>query len=376
MQVKMSRSDKYLFEQNGQDGYRLIGWNTQPDGSGVEILFSNITAPEGQYDAKFASGANTLQVYIDNLDKSEGGKLNTSINTLYAMWEGYTAFYHSADNTIEPNHNDDVKYSGNEVGGTLVYSTYAGVDTTVDIPGLVPTGSLYGGYYMDYEGKGSYSTFAVTDGVTDAVAYNGANADWDIEDAKRGTENRGDRFTVEKDEISEFIGKTIYIKEVPADKYLRLYSYCTYNRNDKIIRSWWLITDTDDKNYQQTGFIIDGVVTPCQSWPKTVRISPKNADPNDTETGAKTLSQTTFNAPRAWVPYKGYREDSNNTGSFEALENKTYTNYWITLDNILVIGTRQRTFGSDISNMNTVSNNLTTGDYTGVKYYYTEIVND
>ena len=365
-----------VFEQNGQDGYRLIGWNTQPDGSGVEILFSNITASEDQYDAKFASGANTLPVYIDNLDKSEGGKLNTSINTLYAMWEGYTAFYHSADNTIEPNHNDGVKYGGNEVGGTLVYSTYAGVDTTVDIPGLVPEGSLYGGYYKDYAGKGSYSTFAVTDGVTGAVAYDGANADWDIEDAKRGTENRGDRFTVEKDEISEFIGKTIYIKEVPAAKYLRLYSYCTYNRNDKTIRSWWLITDTDDKNYQQTGFIIDGVVTPCQSWPKSVRITPKNADPNDTETGAKTLSQTTFNAPRAWVPYKGYREDSNNTGSFEALENKTYTNYWITLDNILVIGTRQRTFGSDISNMNTAPNNLTTGDYTGVKYYYTEIVND
>ena len=118
--------------------------------------------------------------------------------------------------------------------------------------------TLYGGYYSDYAGKGSYAG----DGnkVSDGTVYAGDTTSWNLNNS----------FTTDKSGIngggiglamSPRAGVTYFVKEVPKD-YLRSVTYVRYNNNtgaNKLkINSLDMITNIDDTNYTSVGFTFKG----------------------------------------------------------------------------------------------------------------------
>ena len=428
-----------------------------------------------------------------------------------------------------PNSNsDEVKFGGNLVGGTLIYSTYYDSnELKVCIPALVRANYLYGGYYKDYPGKGAnYEDSGADFGQNDPdvkgyglglVSDSSKLVEWNIDDA---ITKRGDKFTVSRSEIADYIGHTLYIKEVPDSRYLRPYTAYTYDKNlqerweevknpdlskmtstngylvgiksgndvyllvdggsatlalakanfygeyvigtsgvfnarkwvvesdangsylkgkktgkyileqdgtvtqssttdktalslynsllytedgyylvtgkknrsvvsnntapencqvvfyqyyDSItpIRSLWLVTDTDDTNYQQAGFIvdvdpIDGTLTEDSVFMRSKYmldgfvVSASNGISGGGN-GNTAVNNTTFNNNRSYTPYVGYLESASNPGVF-GLEGKAYINYWITPDSILVTGKRARIFGDCLYDVGTIGSKISAKD--------------
>ena len=157
----------------------------------------------------------------------------------------YASFYvfHSSDGTVV-----DYQITSD--------ADWRNEDGHFNIVNKVASGYLYGGYYYDYGGKGSYAgdgkpvndfqsyvgnqTFTVRDadgGERTVVAWNADQADTKV----AGTA------------ITPVAGKTYYLKEVP-NSYLNPAVYVVYdNLNDNKIVKLHLLSATDDKNYRGYG---------------------------------------------------------------------------------------------------------------------------
>lgn len=297
-----------IFAENGQAGYTFLGWNTKPDGTGLNFSVSG----NGENDF---GGATEKTVYVDNLDRSS---VNTHVNTLYAMWEGSAMFYHSADNTLENS------------SGTRIFSTYERQNTGVDITAMVKEGFLYGGYYSDYAGKGSYTYGNIGSGY---AAYDGTQVAWTESNAY--TAIKGNAFNFQSGAAAKtYIGKTIFIKEVPASTYLRPYLHYTYKLDEnQTIMNAWLISDVDDLNYNGTGFIIVD-----SQYGTTKVVSKLTVTTNGGAVTTQTLTpESVFNAKGAKNRLT-YREVIG--GASLLNEGDMVYNYWITPDGLRVTGAR------------------------------------
>ena len=142
--------------------------------------------------------------------------------------ERYVTFYvyHASDNTVEEFTLRD--------------------DRTFNIFALTKEGLLYGGYFSDYYGKGSYAGDGVEVFDGTEIAYDGTNSEW-VE---------GDAFTENGTAMHPQDGVTYYLKELPT-RYLKQYPIYTYNRGDRIMRTLYVFTALDDLCYDDLGSFIN-----------------------------------------------------------------------------------------------------------------------
>ena len=119
---------------------------------------------------------------------------------------------------------------------------------TYNLVDCVTKGFLYGGYYEDYGGKGSYTdTNRVLDG---SVAYTGQANAWDAADAY---------YTEKGTAITPVAGRTYFLKEVP-NEYFRAATFIVYDtraKNKNQIKKLYLMTAADDTNYADVYFKVE-----------------------------------------------------------------------------------------------------------------------
>lgn len=185
-------------------GYTFLGWATTADATTAEFT---------------ADGTKAEEIAADYNGE----------NILYAVWEeGFFYIYHSssANGAIEK-----------------ISMTQVNDDGTYDIVAKTAANYLYGGYYEDYDGKGNYANDgkAPTEGN---YAYTGAENAWNADDALR----------VNGMAMKPVAGTTYYLKEVPST-YLRPATYVVYDTiSGNKITQLYLMTATDDNNYDHVGF--------------------------------------------------------------------------------------------------------------------------
>ena len=237
---------------------------------------------------------------------------------------------------VEPNNQYTVTYtnkyeafyiyhSGVEGDGNLEVIPMTAVDSNgkYNLYAKTTQGTLYGGYYLDYAGKGSYNDDGIK--ATDGVAYTGMNYDWSGAQTEVGTQ------------MTPVAGETYYIKEVPT-YYLRNYYQINYVKSTGDLTALFLVSAIDDLNYQNTGFVL--------------------TDRNQTATVVSTMTFTN-DATKKTVTLKadnvfkslGIDEegeyltyfDTRGSDYFRANTSYTVLPYWTTPDGILVKGISIRT---------------------------------
>lgn len=264
----------------------------------------------------------------------EGAKINGVIenaNTDYTVtytndYLGVYYVYHSSDNTVErfPMAVDGVR----------------AVD--VDLVAMTKDNFLYGGYYHDYSGKKvDPKTLEYTnDKATDegATPYTG-----EVMEAWKG----GNPYSDSGFELDPEPNTVYYLKEVPEDTYLIPYLHYTYYTQTQKIGTAWLISDTDDYFYLETGFVIthqDGskeyiasmvtkLTVTCSTGGKTEVLEPTKVFTSELHDG--------YTSPKSG--YLIYHKIIN--GSTVNLQNgDKVQQYWVTPDGLLVTGKWSRTY--------------------------------
>ena len=242
---------------------------------------------------------------------------------------------------VEPNNKYIVEYtnkykyffvyhSGADGDGNLEKRPMPEEGKTANIISNLTPNTLYGGYYLDYAGKGSYKD----DGIAknDGVAYNGWNYNWSYTDDEAQT--------VIATGITPVAGETYYIKEVPV-YYLRNYHQIMYvNSEPYDLKGLYLISAIDDLNYQQTGFTLKSTDDQRATSVVTDMIIQNAATGKSVTLKANTVFRTT-----------GIKQAGEYLTYYNATANKTYFTtgsftvrpYWITPDGIKINGISTRT---------------------------------
>lgn len=236
----------------------------------------------------------------------------------------------------EPNNNYTITYQNKRKAEFYVYHSGKAGDGNLETVALPVEGgtydltqnltadTLYGGYYLDYAGKGDYQD----DGVkgTTGVKYTGMNLDWSDPETETGTA------------ITPVAGETYYIKEVPV-YYLRNYHQINYMKASGKLTALYLISAVDDLNYKETGLTI-------QTNKETSRVSTqmtfKNTATNKSvtlkaNTVFKSLGITGDGSEKDYLTYFDATSGYMKTGTYTVLP------YWVTPDGITVTGISTRT---------------------------------
>ena len=217
--------------------------------------------------------------------------------------EYYFYIYHSSDNTVET-----IKQKA---------------DTTFNIYSKSKKGRLYGGYYSDYAGKGSYTGDGVEIKDGTEIAYNGMNVAWEV----------GKIYYEDGKAMHPEEGATYYIKEVPT-YYLNLYNHNT--KTGKQIVNMYFLAGLDDYYYSEAGFLVNtkdnkevGGVVPSLT----------------VSTGTSSVmlkANTVFR--RQGITEGGYLSWKELTDYLEINGTMKICAYWITADGVLVSGTDIRLY--------------------------------
>ncbi len=274
---------------------------------------------------------------------------------MYAVWAEVFYVYHSGTGKVEQ----------------IVRTTKAG--TTFDLANRTSEGYLYGGYYKDYAGKSSNfnektmgwtairgiddftnSMNVQTKDDTGAKKYNGFNVKWDGSKAYRLEDGIGNGLG-----ITPVAGQTYFIKEVPAAKYLRPYLHYTFYKTsddenaEMPISTAWLISDVDDNNYSQAGFVIISANNEA-SVVKSLTVT-TNTDPDNTIT----LTAMRIFGARGYLSYLTVIKDRyDGTDPISLLaDGDRVAQYWVTPDGLIVTGTAERTYSS-LANTSISANTL------------------
>lgn len=276
----------------------------------------------------------------------------TPYHDMYAVWAKVFYVYHSGTGTVE-----------RRVISTTTATTYnqdgsvsARKDKTFDLTANLPDGSLYGGYYSNYDGKSAESGKALfasetaatvaelnavtpvtrTDtGATTYTADNLATVKWIWNDAY----STDLAVTQPGNAIIPQAGETYYIKEVPANLYLQHYTHYTYKLgNDSsasYVTAMFLVSNIDDANYNEAGCVIETASNEAKVV-KSLKIT------------TKTTQQTVILTPGDLFGTSGYL--SYVALHDDAIKNiNALLNYWVTPDGLLVTGTTVRGI-MDVSN--------------------------
>jgi hypothetical protein len=240
----------------------------------------------------------------------------------------------------EPNNNFNVTYtntvkeefyiyhSGVAVDGNLETIPMSAVETdgTYNLVVKTTANTLYGGYYLDYKGKGNYADDGVkADG---GAAYDGYTQKW------------SDPETVDGTNMHPVAGETYYIKEVPKS-YLKPAHIYTYQQYDKYLRDFILLSTTDDQLYQETGFMIGTKYTKSEFWTEklTIHFGP-NYD-HTVKEGEYEVNVTNASTNSAGLVFSYRKFNLKNEAEkdyTEIIGSTSFKPYWITPDGITVTG--------------------------------------
>ena len=218
---------------------------------------------------------------------------------------------------------------------------------TLNLVELVKEGFLYGGYYSAYGGAtitdvtgargltynaaGTYTSEALSKEDAGSTKYNPTKAKyWDIN--KAYTDVKGSEMNPQPDNV-------YYLKEVP-DGYIRPYIHFTYDTiaEGMPIKKLWIITATDDTNYNAVGYFNNASPT---NGTKTMLLTIKLADGT---VDAKLTAKSVFSAkyPTVTRGYLYYVDASSLIGQ----DSFQYVPYWETPDGELIKGRTTRTINS------------------------------
>ena len=245
----------------------------------------------------------------------------------------------------EPNNNYYVTYTNKLKPEFYIYhSSVAGdgdletipmsavnADGTYNLYAKTKTGTLYGGYYLDYAGKGTYAD----DGIkgTNGIAYTGMNIVWHTKDDNNYPQ------TVNGKEMKPTAGETYYIKEVPLC-YLRNYHQINYVKDGGKLMALYLISAVDDANYKSTGLVLTkgsetSNVTTAMTFANTATGKSVTLRAN---TVFKSIGITGTGSEKNLLTYW----DASKSSYF-AVGTFTVLPYWVTPDGITVNGASTRT---------------------------------
>ena len=202
-------------------------------------------------------------------------------------------------------------------------------DGTFNLYKKTTNGTLYGGYYLDYEGKGDYEDKGVPG--TTGVVYTGMNyQNW------AGCEAQ----TVDGTKMEPVAGETYYIKEVPT-YYLRNYHQINYVKSDGKLMALYLISAVDDLKYNETGLTLqtdDGKVSNVCTSMQFKNTATGKYVTLKANTVFKSIGITGDGSDKEYLTYW----DATSSDYF-AVGKFTVKPYWITPDGITVHGISTRT---------------------------------
>lgn len=136
-------------------------------------------------------------------------------------------------------------------------------------------------------------------------------------------------------------GQVYYLKEVPASKYLQPYFHYTYYKDGGNIANGYLISDVDDVNYSDTGYVI------VDGNKEAVLVTSLTVNTTNGGSSVKLTPVRVFKAAGVTndTAFLNYREVIKNGGTSRELDNgNTVLQYWTTFDGVIVTGTVSRTY--------------------------------
>lgn len=214
---------------------------------------------------------------------------------------------------------------------------------TYDITAAVKDGYLYGGYYSSYKKAGSYAGGPTA--TYDGTSYKGAIAGyWDSEAA----------YTANGTTMQPVKGETYYLKEVP-DGYFKpsmALVYDTYTNPNNAV-GLYLISATDDKNYEDFGLQITSTIAGKNGYDqiKEYALSFK------VQQNVNVSTMTTITAKSAFGVAGGYLGVWDAGIELVKDNNFSYTPYVKTPDGVTVTGTTMRTvYAGDVTYRGTLDN--------------------
>ena len=305
----------------------------------VETLYvDRIPNPDspGRYISVPGDGYPITTTFDDVTVTGTINQANTDYTVNYTnKFLGYFFVYHSSDCTVErfPAATDGEAYHAAQ--GDVKAKTF-------DIVALNATGTLYGGYYSDYAGKSDDFDATELDYSGESNPHDEGGSDYDyayIKSSSKAAWDGDDAYETQGNAMVPTAGTVYYLKEVPTG-YLQPYLHYTYYVVDGEIPNAWLISDIDDNNYTETGFVIitdDKVASVVSSL--TV----------ETKRGGSSIKLTPKRVYSPMGVLDGYltfyEVISNNTGKEPELANgDLVAQYWVTPDSMIVTGTTTRTY--------------------------------
>ncbi len=236
----------YFYAPNGTELTLTIkaGWNVRFLNvyHGTTFSFEETDMPEKFEFGSVAANTKYTFVHTSNADwykiaeNSTTGKIS---GTVTEPNNHYTVTY---SNNVKPQFY--IYHSGVAGDGNLEVIPMSAVnsDGTYNLYAKTTDGTLYGGYYLDYAGKGTYNDDG--EAGTEGVKYTGMNIAWG-----------SDAQTVDGTKMKPVAGETYYIKEVPT-YYLQNYHQINYVKSTGKLMALYLISAVDDVHYNETGFVL------------------------------------------------------------------------------------------------------------------------
>lgn len=322
----------YFYATNGAELTIKIkaGWNVRFLNvyHGTSFDFEETDMP-GNYEFVKVEASTKYPIKLDSnkdwntpVEGSESGKITGTIT------EPNNHYYVTYTNKAKPEFY--IYHSGVAGNGNLetIPMSAVNADGTYDLYAHTTDGTLYGGYYLDYAGKGDYAD----DGVegTTGVAYTGMNYEWSTPAQ-----------TVDGREMKPVAGETYYIKEVPT-YYLRNYHQINYVKDNGKLVGLYLISAIDDLHYQESGLFLQ------TSDKKTSRVTSAVTYRNKATGRSVTLKAN--NVFKTVDGKAGITEDGEYLTYWDATNSDYFATgeftvlpYWITPDGITVKGISTRT---------------------------------
>ena len=236
---------------------------------------------------------------------------------MYAVWQEVFYVYHS----------------GVAGDGNLETVDIPKNNGTYDLTQNLTAGTLYGGYYLDYAGKGSYKDDGVK--ADDGEAYTADQV---------STIKWSDPQTVCGKAITPAAGETYYIKEVP-DTYLRPAQITTYQRYDGYLRDFILLSTTDDRNYKTMGFKVGASEFEKEFFTDQLEISFGPNYDGTVKDGKVTLTVHEANSSldNGYIfSYRLFSVNEANPDYKDIVGTKLIKPYWVTPDGVKVVGAAMR----------------------------------
>lgn len=330
-------------------------------------LFLKYVPAEGNEEAYFMAKFGDVwkkadAVAADELDPYHG---------MFAVWANVFYVYHSGTNQVEK-----IVYTNNK----FVDPDTNQFTATYNLAKTTTSGYLYAGYYKYYDGVSS--KFNIEQGAkvmtwndvkvswnngelvkddswkqtkhddtpengTAAKAYNGYNVKWTAVPYSKDADNHYLYGT----ELSPVAGMTYYIKEVPADKYLRPYLHYTYFLDSGSISTAWLISDVDLSytDYIETGYVVTTANDAAEHIVRSLTITTTHGN------STQTLSAMSLFRTRGYLNYLTViNRGSNGQPTVSMLnDGDSVAQYWVTPDGLRVTGYAVRTY-KGLANFNTV----------------------